>query len=95
MWCFCVIELDFFIIYFFFHIVKKIVLKKNLIIKLYEVTKNKRCGENQYSPIAPWIIIVILNVLLFFLFNFFMIFSQIYFCILLLFILPFYQVNMV
>ena len=44
------IELNFFIIYFFSHIVRKIVLEKNHIIKFYEVTKIKGCGGNHCSP---------------------------------------------
>jgi hypothetical protein len=39
------IELNFFIIYFFSHIVRKIVLEKSHVIKLYKVTKIKGCEE--------------------------------------------------
>jgi len=46
---FFLIELDFFIVYFFSHIVKKIILKKNHVIKLYEVTKIKEYEGNHCS----------------------------------------------
>jgi len=44
------IELDFFIVYFFFHIVKKIVLEKSHVIKLYKVTNIKGCAETIVHP---------------------------------------------
>jgi len=44
------IELGIFIVYFFSHNVKKIILEKNHAIKLYEVTKIKGCGGNHCSP---------------------------------------------
>jgi len=44
------IELDFFYSLFFYHIVKKIILEKNHVIKLYEVIKIKICRGNHYSP---------------------------------------------
>jgi len=34
----------------FFYIIKKIILIKNHVIKLYEVTKIKEYGENYCSP---------------------------------------------
>jgi hypothetical protein len=46
---FFVIELHFFYS-FFSHIVKKIVLKKSHIIKLYKVTKIKGCVETTVHP---------------------------------------------
>jgi hypothetical protein len=39
----------FFYSLFSFHVVEKIVLKKNHVIKLYEVTKIKECGGNHCS----------------------------------------------
>ena len=42
---FLLIELDFFIVYFFFYVIEKIILEKNYVIKLYEVTKIKRHDE--------------------------------------------------
>jgi hypothetical protein len=47
---FFLIDLDFFIVYFF-HIVKKIVLEKKSFIKLYKVTKIKGCRETIVHPI--------------------------------------------
>jgi hypothetical protein len=47
---FFLIELDFFYSLFFYHIVKKIILEKNHVIKLYEVIKIKIYRGNHYSP---------------------------------------------
>jgi hypothetical protein len=43
------IELDFFYSLFFFHIVKKIVLEKNHVIKLHKVTKIKGCKKSLFT----------------------------------------------
>jgi hypothetical protein len=67
---FFLIELDlFYSLFFISHIVKKkIIFEKIRVIKLYKVTKIKRCGETTIHPtlITSWITIVIHNVLLFF-----------------------------
>ena len=70
----------FFYSLFFSHIVKKIVLEKNHVIKFYEITKIKRYEEIivHPTPIALWITIVIHNVLLSFFFLFFIFFSNIF-----------------
>ena len=48
---FFLIELDFcYIVYFFSHIVKKIVFEKSHIIKLYKVTKIKWHGKTIVHP---------------------------------------------
>ena len=69
---FFLIKLIFFIVYFS-HIVTKLILEKNHVIKLYEVIKIKDYGGNHcsHNPIALWITIVIHSVLLSFLFSFF------------------------
>jgi hypothetical protein len=46
---FFLIELTFFIVYFF-HIVKKNILEKSHVIKLYKVTKIKGCEEIIVHP---------------------------------------------
>jgi hypothetical protein len=87
---FFLIKLIFFIVYFS-HIVTKLILEKNHVIKLYEVIKIKYYGGNHcsHNPIALWITIVIHSVLLSFLFYFFLIFVMIFFQIYFLLILSF------
>jgi hypothetical protein len=60
----------FYSLFFFSDIVRKIVLEKNHVIKLYKITKIKGCEKTiiRPTPIALCITIVIHNVLLFFFF---------------------------
>jgi hypothetical protein len=47
---FFIIKLDFFYSLFFSHIVRKIVLEKSQVIKLYKITKIKGCEETIVHP---------------------------------------------